>query len=506
MPEPSMETTVLLILLLILAPLLAGGLRRRLLFRDRIRRLEGENELLASQNRDLAETVRTAQLHAEQLEQIHRDGDILLDHILRGIRAPLLDILRRSTGGSGADPADLETIHLRAGSMIRVLDRLSRIARSEEDPYHHVRRRVDLRRFLDRRKAAFRTLADPKGIRFTFRYPSEPLFVLVHEDQMEEVCLNLFSNAVNFSPPGGEILVRAEPEGDEGDRRAVLSFEDRGVGIPANRLPDIFHPAVRPPAGEDESRDWAVSAGLAIVKRFIEWHGGAISVKSTPGKGSIFRVALPLQERALLPYDEVRMRLQTGDLILFKGLHIDRMGRKEVAAQWTHVGMAVCLPGREEPLLWESTVLETVADIGQKAPKSGPQLVPLADRLRTYETNVYAVRFLKVLRPPHMQRDLLRYFSEVHRLPFPRDLAVIGRVTGARLFPRWLRWMKPFKSVFCSELVAESYIRMGLLPPFPPAASYTPPDFSAERKLPFLRGASLGTEISIRMPEMELTI
>lgn len=99
-----------------------------------------------------------------------------------------------------------------------------------------------------------------------------------------------------------------------------------------------------------------------------------------------------------------------------------------------------------------------------------------------------------------MIRALFEYIYKVHRLPFPPQIEVIRRVIQTRIFLRWWPRKPLYRSIFCTELIAETYMRMGLLPPAPPASAYLPLDFSERKKIPLLKGASLGREVLLRVP------
>jgi two-component system phosphate regulon sensor histidine kinase PhoR len=108
---------------------------------------------------------------------------------------------------------------------------------------------------------------------------------------MEEVFNNLISNAINYSPDGGQVRVKMANRG--GFLEIVIS--DTGVGIDPEELPKIFekfyrikHPQTRQVVG--------TGLGLAIVKGVVDSHGGSIEVKSEPGAGTTFRILLPALE------------------------------------------------------------------------------------------------------------------------------------------------------------------------------------------------------------------
>lgn len=113
----------------------------------------------------------------------------------------------------------------------------------------------------------------------------------VHADKkrIEEVFNNLITNAINYSPDGGQVIVSVKGLGEYME----INVEDTGVGIPHEELPKIFdkfyrvkHPKTRQVMG--------TGLGLAIVKGIVEAHRGTIDVESSPDKGTSFRILLPV--------------------------------------------------------------------------------------------------------------------------------------------------------------------------------------------------------------------
>ncbi len=108
--------------------------------------------------------------------------------------------------------------------------------------------------------------------------------VPIDPELMEQVFLNLLSNAAEASLPGAPVTVRTR----EVDGQAEVSVIDTGCGIAADQLDTIFNPFVT-------TKQTGVGLGLAIVSKIVDGHGGKMSVESEPGQGSTFRVSLPIK-------------------------------------------------------------------------------------------------------------------------------------------------------------------------------------------------------------------
>lgn len=193
-------------------------------------------------------------------------------------------------------------------------------------------------------------------------------------------------------------------------------------------------------------------------------------------------------------YQQVYPDIDTGDLVLFSGKGGEStLVRLLSNSRWSHIGMAVRLVDRNDLLLWESAPSEDLTELAHVHAPGGVRLVPLRERLRHYVGHV-AVRHLRVHRRSEMLSAFHAFREEVTGRPYEQD--------------RWELFKAPYdgpfganreeslSSVFCSELVAAAYQRMGLLPPDPPSNEYIPADFASEAGLTLLKG-TLGPERGI---------
>lgn len=120
----------------------------------------------------------------------------------------------------------------------------------------------------------------------TVRLEVAPAPALVDRTKVRQILFNLVQNAIQHSPPGGEVVVSAGLAPDGG---VLLAVQDQGPGVAPEDRERLFEPFVR----LDRHPREGLGLGLAIVRRYAELHGGRAWVESEPGRGSTFRVSLP---------------------------------------------------------------------------------------------------------------------------------------------------------------------------------------------------------------------
>lgn len=135
---------------------------------------------------------------------------------------------------------------------------------------------------------SFQELAQFEGVDLTIKKIDKIYFEFT-PDALEKIMLNLLSNALKYTPKGGAILVNATRQKDN----FVITVEDSGVGIAADKIDSIFERFQRIVNKQSESITGA-GIGLSLVKSLVEFHSGRVLVESTPGVGTIFTVELPI--------------------------------------------------------------------------------------------------------------------------------------------------------------------------------------------------------------------
>ncbi len=261
-------------------------------------------EDLSRANNELVSLQRELARQNAELERLNAQKNELLGMAAHDLRTPLSAILGYAqfmVGDAAGITADqerlfLDRIKVSAEFMLKMIDDLLDVARIEAGKLHLRREDTDLEALLRGAVEVAGVLARPKEIAVTFACPDPLPGFSVDPVKIEQVMNNLLGNAVKFSGPGTRVEVVAAIR----DGAVAVSVQDQGPGIPAAERDRLFRPfgttSVRATGGEKST-----GLGLAIAKRIVEAHGGALSVHSEVGQGSIFRFTLPLAAAASPP-------------------------------------------------------------------------------------------------------------------------------------------------------------------------------------------------------------
>jgi two-component system OmpR family sensor kinase len=180
-------------------------------------------------------------------------------------------------------------IHDEAARMHRMVLDLLDLARLDAGTLELQRVPVDVPALL--RSVAEKFGPQARSARISVQVEAAPLPAITGDgDRLAQVFTNLVDNALKFTSAGGTVTLRAAPS----DPGVLVEVEDSGSGIPPEALPHIFDRFYQADPSRPGGEKHGAGLGLAIVKEIVAAHGGKISVRSIPGKGSTFAVLLPM--------------------------------------------------------------------------------------------------------------------------------------------------------------------------------------------------------------------
>jgi len=180
----------------------------------------------------------------------------------------------------------------------RLIQQLLDVSRFEAGGGRLEIRPIDIRAFLNDLKSSFEVLAYQNEIEFTLEIDDRlPESLQGDADRLNEVLGNLLSNAFKFTGRGGSITLHAGNAASP-DEGVEITVRDTGVGIPADLLPRVFDKFFQV-ENEAQPRSVGSGLGLAIAREIVDAHGGTISAESEVGRGTTFRVVLPLLPPAM---------------------------------------------------------------------------------------------------------------------------------------------------------------------------------------------------------------
>ncbi|HEY4133066.1 MAG TPA: ATP-binding protein, partial [Gemmatimonadaceae bacterium] len=155
---------------------------------------------------------------------------------------------------------------------------------------------VDIGAIVD----AVRPLVEPQIVEHGLAYDvtvDRSLHIWADADKVQQILINLLSNAAKFTPPGGRVTVSARPCGSGDQRTVEMAVTDTGIGIPGDRQASVFDPFVQVHRRLTQNTD-GTGLGLAISRDLARGMHGELSLESAEGKGSTFTLALPVDRHA----------------------------------------------------------------------------------------------------------------------------------------------------------------------------------------------------------------
>ena len=229
-----------------------------------------------------------------ELEFANRMKDEFLARLSHELRTPLAAITMWThvlRAGKRSDrTAALDAIEKSAQSQHKLIEDLLDVSRGISGKLRVDVRSIQARSPIEGALSAVRPLAEAKAIRLEAVLPAKSVRILGDTHRVQQIVTNLLSNAVKFTPSGGRVELKVEPE--SAFLRIIVS--DDGQGITPEFLPHIFTP-FRQANATFNSPLGGLGLGLSIVRQLVDLHGGTVRADSNgPGEGSTFTVRIPL--------------------------------------------------------------------------------------------------------------------------------------------------------------------------------------------------------------------
>lgn len=205
----------------------------------------------------------------------------------------LTELLSRDRVPATQRQRTLEILASETERLHGLVEELLDFARMEAGAVNYRKEAIEAGEMLASLVAGFQHQVAPQGYRVEFSAPEELPVIRGDREALTRAVRNLLDNAVKYSPECRTVWVTAERE----EKRLAVRVRDRGVGIPAAELKEIFKKFVRG-KGPSAGRVKGTGIGLAMVAHAVRAHGGEIRVESQPGQGSTFTILLPVKEKA----------------------------------------------------------------------------------------------------------------------------------------------------------------------------------------------------------------
>ena len=264
--------------------------------RDINTRLQGEITVRTLAQQQAAELLHREQAARLMVESANRSKDEFLAILSHELRTPLnailgwAEILQSGEVSRAEVKEGIEIIERNARSQARLVEDVLEVSRIICGKVRLNIAPLDLEAVVDAAFTSARPTASAKGLALTREIVAADRMVPGDPDRLQQVVWNLLTNAIKFTPRGGQVGVRVRLL----DREAEIQVKDTGIGIKEDFLPYVFDRFRQSDASTTRSHG-GLGLGLSITRHLVEMHGGTVTAESAgEGRGAVFTVLLPL--------------------------------------------------------------------------------------------------------------------------------------------------------------------------------------------------------------------
>jgi len=281
-----------------------------------LNRIEELNLSLENKVQERTFQLQEANNKLRELDRLKSDFFANISHEIRTpltlILAPVESVLQGEFE-SVPDRGFFENLQKNAIILLKLINDMLDFSRIEAGRMSMYLREIDIVSFVRNYEKSFNSAAESKGILISFKYPGCPIRAFADTEKLDRILMNLFSNSLKFTGKGGVIKVTVSDD----EEKYYIRFEDSGIGIPAGKIGTIFDRFSQVDAGSTRKYE-GTGIGLALVKEFVDLHGGSIDVESRfidlfpEAHGTSVTVSLPRSDGHFSEKDNVTYAEKNG--------------------------------------------------------------------------------------------------------------------------------------------------------------------------------------------------
>jgi len=265
------------------------------------------------QNENFQKTTEEQIIQLKKLDKIKSNFLSVTSHELRTpmsvIKGYIQMMLKGNLGTiSNEQKKALEIVLRNSNQLDTLIQDILDISRLESGTMKFIPERTNVKNMLEQTIETMQSIADTKNIKISISLEKNTPDLIIDQERVKQVIVNLLNNAIKFSYEGSIITIFARKTADY----VLFEIQDFGRGIPKDKQDKIFEIFYQVDSERDR-KIGGVGLGLAISRGIILSHGGNIWVESEPGKGSTFRLTLPI-----IPVQDLEGKFREVDIFKLK--------------------------------------------------------------------------------------------------------------------------------------------------------------------------------------------